>query len=172
MGNATIVAVNPSLKSAVDRLSPTSQHLVSMALDNTYELVVRGMPYRCPDCGRDDQVVAFIHIDDPQPSPHEAVGTEAGISLAFAADILQAADHPLLASIRRRTFPGGDETYLSNGCSHCDEIADPFQLADETALIQENDAVGTLPILASGFRSIAEWAVLRELSYSSSFDEF
>jgi hypothetical protein len=137
MRNATIVRVNPSVQSAVDRLSPNSQRLVSMALDNRYELVVHGMPYHCPDCGRNDQVVAFVHDDDPQPSPHEAVGTEAGMSLAFAADILQAADHPLLASIKRRSFPGGDETYLSNGCSYCDEIADPFQLADETTLIQE-----------------------------------
>ena len=143
-----------------------------MALDNGYELVVRGMPYRCPDCGRNDQVVAFVHVADPQPSPHEEVGTEAGMSLAFAADMLQAARHPLLASIKRRSFPGGDETYLSNGCSHCDEIADPFQLADETALIQEKDEVHTLPILARGTRSIAEWALLRELSYTSEFDEF
>ena len=93
-------------------------------------LVVRGTPYSCWRCGQDDVAVAVIHLDGFARA-HEVITTEAGLSLAYAAELLAAAGHAQAVTIKVRRSRAARRAYLSNGCIRCDSLFGQFPVSED-----------------------------------------
>jgi hypothetical protein len=91
-----------------------SQELVSRATASRVPLVVRGIPYPCWRCHHDDLAVAVIHLEGITGA-YDVITADAGLALAYAAELLSAAGHPQAATIKPRKSRSANETYLSNG---------------------------------------------------------
>jgi hypothetical protein len=155
----------------VAALSPAARRLLTTALTHCYELVVRGIACRCPECGLEGLAAAVIHPDLGLPDVYDVVDAGGGIELGFAKELLQEARNPVTATIKHRRRDDDGELYLSGGCARCDAMFDPYELADAVAGAQERGEIGSLPVLAKASRTIAEWAMLYELAKTSAFDE-
>ena len=152
----------------VAALSPAAQRMLSTALTHYYELVVRGIAYRCPRCGLDGKAVAVVHPDFGTPDVYDVIDAQGGVVLEFAKELLLEARHPVATAIKQRRHADGEQ-YLTGGCMRCDEMFDPWDLADAVDQARDRDGLGSLPVLARRPRTIAEWSMLVELSKTSGF---
>ena len=97
--------------------------VLTMALENTYELLVRGLPVPCKRCGRDGMAIALIHPDFEEPDYLAAVTADGELVLAFAKELLLQARHTTLAgTIKYRRDPHVGGRHLSCGCARCDAL--------------------------------------------------
>ena len=129
-------------------------------------LVVRGTPYSCWRCGPDDVAVAVIHLDGFARA-HEVITTEAGLSLAYAAELLAAAGHAQAVTIKVRRSRAARRAYLSNGCIRCDSLFGQFPVSEDVTSMLASDAVSTLPALVTVEGPAIEWYAVIGLSATS-----
>ena len=147
--------------------------VLTMALENTYELLVRGLPVPCKRCGRDGMAIALIHPDFEEPDYLAAVTADGELVLAFAKELLVQARHTTLAgTIKYRRDPHVGGRHLSCGCARCDGLFDPDDLALAVAEVLKRGEVDSLPVLARVPRTVGEWALLAELSKTSLFNGY
>ncbi|MCO1575487.1 hypothetical protein M8C13_06915 [Crossiella sp. SN42] len=145
-----------------------SQEIMRRARVQRAPLVVRGMPIQCWRCKSDDMAVVVIHHDCYIGTPgYGLVITDEELSLAYARELLQIAAHPQAETIKVRFSRTASDSYLSNGCTACDSLfGASFVSADLNTLLHE-DAIGTLPVLATVEREALEWYVLEGLAGTS-----
>jgi hypothetical protein len=86
---ATIVDVTASRDVLVAAVAPAARHVLTTGLTHRFELVVRGIACRCPQCGLDGVAVAVIHPDFGLPEVSAVVDAEGGMELAFAKELLE-----------------------------------------------------------------------------------
>jgi hypothetical protein len=96
----------------------------------------------------DGLAVTVIHPDFGLPDLYDVVDTEGGNELGFAKELLQETRHPVADTIKHRRRYDGREQNLSSGCSMCDAMFEPYELADAVAAVQPRGEVGSLPVLA------------------------
>jgi hypothetical protein len=110
-----------------------------------------------------------VHPDFGTPDVYDVIDAQGGVVLGYAKELLHEARHPAATTIKHRQHTDGEQ-YLTGGCTRCDEMFDPWDLADAVDQARDRDGVGSLPVLARRPRTIAEWSLLVELSRTSGFD--
>lgn len=143
-----------------------SKELIDRATTERIPLVVRGMQYPCWRCRDEDLAVVAVHPEG-MIGVNDVVPTEGGLALAYSAELLAEAGHPQAATIKLRRSRSANETYLSNGCIHCDAIFGQFFVAEEVMAVLAAGTVSSLPALITVQRPAIEWFALTGLSATS-----
>ena len=112
--------------------------------------------------------VAVVRPDFGTPDVYDVIDAQGGVVLEFAKELLQEARHPVTTAIKQRRHADGEQ-YMTGGCVRCDEMFDPWDLADAVDQARDRDGVGSLPALAQRPRTIAERSLQVELSKTSGF---
>jgi hypothetical protein len=124
------------------------------------DLELLGLPTVCWRCGR--RTVALVAMSPTgAPEGEELVDTSEPEALAFAAAHLPAAV-PQVGEIKERASRTAGETYLSNGCVHCDALLGNFFLFHEELLeLLVTEGREGLQVLATARVSEIDWEMAR-----------
>jgi hypothetical protein len=141
-------------------LMPAARSALDAGMRWPIDVVVRGRPYRCRQCGLEGLAVLFVH-EDGVTVPEEVLFADAGVGLAYVRDLLAAHAHPHAGSIKaRRTHPDAAER-MSSGCRRCDAPFLASQLAADASQVLIDNTVDDLPVLTRETRPATEWALIR-----------
>jgi hypothetical protein len=129
------------------------------------DLELLGLPTACWKCG--GSTVALVGVSPTEAREDEELfRTSEPAALAFAAAHLPAGA-PHVGEIKERTSRTAGETYLSNGCFHCDALLGNFFLFHEELLeVLVTEGTMGLQVLATVSVPVTEWEVARSASLS------
>ena len=104
---------------AVGEINPGAR---PMRLARTTTVVMRGLDHTCWKCREATTCMVAVHVEGARQSD-DWVWFEDRHALAFARDLLLEAGQVRLATtIKDRFSKTAGDSYLSNGCQHCDAI--------------------------------------------------
>lgn len=128
--------------------------------DGMIDLVLLGLPTACWKCGRNTVALVAVSPSGAREDD-ELFQTDEPAALAFAAAHLPVgAAH--VGKIKERTSRTAGETYLSNGCFHCDALLGNYFLFHEELLeVLVTEGIEGLRVLATAHVPLAEWEEAR-----------
>jgi len=128
--------------------------------DGMIDLELLGLPTACWKCGR--STVALVAVSPPGArDDDELFQTNEPAALAFAAAFLPVGASQV-GEIKERASRTAGETYLSNGCFHCDDLLGNFFLFHEELLeVLVTDGTEGLRVLATVSVPAIDWDMAR-----------
>jgi len=109
-------------------VNETDHGIKPALLTETTTVIVRGFDHTCRKCRKPMTCVVAVHAEGARQSD-DWVWFEDKHALSFARDLLlRAGQDQLAAAIKERFSKTADESYLSNGCPHCDAIQGDWPL--------------------------------------------
>jgi hypothetical protein len=115
---------------------------------------VRGLDHTCWKCGEATTCVIAVHAEGGRQSD-DWVWFEDKHALAFARELLlKAGQVQLAATIKDRFSKTAGDSYLSNGCQHCDAIQGDWPLSHVISDYALGAPLEELPALAT--QAVAE----------------
>ncbi len=133
--------------------------------DGVIDLELLGLPTACWKCGR--STVALVGISPSGArEDDELFQTDEPSALAFAAAYLPVGTLQV-GEIKERSSRTAGETYLSNGCFHCDALLGNFFLFhEELPEILVTEGTACLKVLATVSAPVTDWEVARSADNS------
>lgn len=134
--------------------------LLDEAAATPFELVLRGVEYRCWRCHAPAIVPGTLH-----PAGHTdqlcLLHTTAEDGLHYARELLFAAGSPLAATIKPRWSKTAGTRYLSSGCGSCDAIFGEFFVGGALVDSMLANGVDGMPVILTATRPLIEWWALQ-----------
>jgi hypothetical protein len=133
--------------------------------DGMIVLELLGLPTACWKCGR--STVALVAVSPlGAREDDELFETSESVALAFAAAHLPVGTSQV-GVIKERSSRTAGETYLSNGCCHCDALLGNFFLFHEELLeVLVTEGIEGLRVLATVSVPVIDWEAARSANIS------
>jgi hypothetical protein len=133
--------------------------------DGMVDLELLGLPTACWKCGW--KTVALVAISPKGAREEdELFETSEPAALAFAAAHLPVGASQV-GEIKERVSRAAGETYLSNGCFHCDALLGNFFLFHEELLeVLVTEGIAGLQVLAEFSVPVTDWDAVRSANIS------
>ncbi len=112
-------------------------------------VTVRGLEHTCWRCHQPTTVVVAVHAEGSRQSDYW-VWFEDAHALTFARELLLGVGQvQLAATIKARFSKTADDSYLTNGCQHCDAIQGNWPLGQALSDYVFSAPLDELPVLAT-----------------------
>jgi hypothetical protein len=126
------------------------------------DLQLLGLPTACWKCGRSTLALVAVSPSGAREDD-ELFQTDEPAALAFAAAHLPVGESQVGKIKKRASRPAGD-TYLSNGCFHCDALLGNFYLFhEELPEVLVMEGIEGLRVLATVSVSVTDWELARSV---------
>jgi hypothetical protein len=133
-----------------------SDHDIGPVSPESLNVIVGGLDYACWKCGDTTTCIVAAHIGIGQSA--DWVWFEDKHALQLARELLlREGQVQRAATVKERFSKTAGDSYLSNGCEHCDAVQGDWSLGRAISDYALDEPLEELPILATAAVAEAAW---------------